>query len=98
MPTPSRKSKLSWSDFITMHKDVVTACDFFTADLFTATGLITFYVLFFIQIGSRKVHIAGVTPHHNESWMKHIARNLTMDEWGFLQGQKYLIFDRDTKF
>ena len=52
MPAPSRKPKLSWSDFIAMHKDVITACDFFTADLFTATGLITFYVLFFIQIGS----------------------------------------------
>ena len=98
MPAPSRKPKLSWSDFIAMHKDVITACDFFTAEVFTATGLITFYVLFFIQIGSRKVHIAGVTQHPNESWMKHIARNLTMDEWGFLQGQKYLIFDRDTKF
>ena len=98
MPVPSRKPKLSWSDFIAMHKDVITACDFFTAEVFTATGLITFYVLFFIQIGSRKVHIAGVTPHPNESWMKHIARHLTMDEWGFLQGQKYLIFDRDTKF
>ena len=98
MPAPSRKPKLSWSEFIAMHKDVITACDFFTAEVFTATGLITFYVLFFIQIGSRKVHIAGVTPHPNESWMKHIARHLTMDEWGFLQGQKYLIFDRDTKF
>ena len=84
---------LSLGVFVTfglLHKDVVTACDFFTAEVFTATGLITFYVLFFIQIGSRKVHIAGITPHPNESWMKHIARNLTMDEWGFLQGQKYM--------
>jgi len=58
---------------------VITACDFFTAEVFTPTGLITFYVLFFIQIGTRKVHIAGVTPHPNEEWMKQIARNLTMD-------------------
>ena len=76
MPAP----KLSWTGFIAMHKDVITACDFFTADLFTAIGLIPFYVLFFIQIGSRKVYIAGVTPHPNKSWMKHIARHLTMDE------------------
>jgi putative transposase len=54
MPAPSRKPKLSWNDFITMYKDVITTCDFFTTDLFTATGLITFYVLFFIQIGRRK--------------------------------------------
>ena len=97
-PTPGRQPQISWADFIEMHQDVITACDFFTAEVFTPTGLITFYVLFFIQIGTRKVHIAGVTPHPNEEWMKQIARNLTMDGWGFLQGQQYLIFDRDTKF
>ena len=98
MPAPSRKPKLSWSDFIAMHKDDITACDFFTDEVYTATELITFYVLFFMQIGGRKVHLAQVTPQPNESCVKHIARHLTMDEWGFLQGQKYLIFDRDTKF
>ena len=81
-----------------MNQDVITACDFFTTEVFTPAGLITFYVLFFIQIGSRRVHIAGMTPHPNEAWMKQVARNLTMDAWGFLQGQRYLIFDRDTKF
>ena len=40
----------------------------------------------------------GVTPHPTETWMKQIARNLTMDEWGFLEGRRYLIHDRDTKF
>lgn len=97
-PAPGRQPQISWADFISMHQDVITACDFFTAEVFTPTGLITFYVLFFIQIGSRKVHLAGVTPHPNEDWMRQIARNLTMDGWGFLQGQQYLIFDRDTKF
>ena len=58
----------------------------------------TIYVLFFIKIGSREVHIAGVTQHPNESWMKQVARNVTMEEWGFLSGQQYLIFDRDSKF
>ena len=97
-PNPSRKLGMSWSDFISSHQDVITACDFFTTEVLTATGLITFYVLFFIQIGSRKVHIAGVTKHPNEAWMKQIARNLTMVDWGFLEGQRYLIFNRDTKF
>jgi hypothetical protein len=55
-------------------------------------------VLFFIKIGSRKVHIAVVTQHPNEGWMKQVARNVTMEEWGFLSGQRYLIFDRDSKF
>ena len=65
MPVPIRKPHLSWSHFIAMHKDVITACDFFTTEVFTASGLVTFYVLFFIQIGSRKVHIAGITPYPN---------------------------------
>ncbi len=77
---------------------MLAACDFFTAEVFTKTGLVTYYVLFFIKIGSRDVHIAGVTPHPNEEWMKQIARNVTMDEWGFLHGQSHLIHDRDSKF
>ena len=62
-PAPGRKPKIPWSTFIETHQDVITACDFFTVEAFTATGLITFYVLFFLQVGSREVHIAGVTPH-----------------------------------
>jgi sugar phosphate isomerase/epimerase len=97
-PSPVRKPDLPWSEFIATHQDVISACDFFTAEVFTARGLVTFYVLFFIQIGSRGVHIAGVTPHPNEAWMNQVARNLTMDGWGFLNRQRHLIFDRDTKF
>jgi hypothetical protein len=48
-------------------QDVIAACDFVTAEVFTLMGLLTYYVLFFIQIGSREVHIACVTPHPNES-------------------------------
>ena len=96
--TPRNKPELSWSDFIEIHQNIVSGCDFFTVEVFTQYGLVTFYILFFIQIGSRKVHIAGVTTNPHEKWMKQIAKNLTMDEWGFLNHQKYLILDRDTKF
>ena len=61
-PVPRRKPAISWTDFIKMHEDVLVACDFFTAEVFTAAGLVTYYVLFFIKIGSRDVHIAGMTP------------------------------------
>ena len=97
-PVPKRKPEISWTDFIKDHADVLTACDFFTAEVFTTSGLITYYVLFFIKIGSRDVHIAGLKPHPNEAWMMQIARNITMDEWGFLQGQRHLIHDGDKKF
>jgi hypothetical protein len=64
----------------------------------TLRGLVTYYVLFFIRLESRKVEVAGMTPHPNERWMKQIARNVTMEEWGFLEGCRYLIHDRDRKF
>ncbi len=52
----------------------------------------------FIKLGSREIHIAGITPNPNESWMKQIARNVTMAEWGFLSGCEYLIHDRIPSF
>jgi len=63
-------------------------------------GLRTYYVLFFMHLGSRSVHVAGVTPHPDESWMKQVARNLTMEGWGFLVEIpcRFLIQDRDSKF
>jgi len=97
-PVPRRKPDIPWSEFIERHQDVIAACDFFTTEVLTPMGLMTYYVLFFIKIGSREVHIAGVTQHPNESWMKQVARNAAMEEWGFLCGQRYLIFDRDSKF
>jgi hypothetical protein len=46
----------------------------FTAEVWTLGGLVTYYVLFFLHLGSRKVHVAGVTPHPNEAWMMQVAR------------------------
>ncbi|MCZ6760013.1 MAG: hypothetical protein O7D29_06525 [Gemmatimonadetes bacterium] len=42
-------------------------------------GLVTYYVLFFIHLASRRVHVAGITPHPKEAWMVQAARNVTMD-------------------
>ena len=72
--------------------------DFYTIEACRPKGLVTYYVLFFIHLESRRVEVAGITPHPNEAWMKQIARNVTMDEWGFLGNCRYLIHDRDTKF
>ncbi len=98
LPLWIRKPKISWADFIAAHKDTIVAADFFTVEVFTPTGLACFYVLFFIHIGSRRVHVAGITEHPTEGWMKQVARNVTMDDWGFLSGRRYLILDRDTKY
>jgi hypothetical protein len=66
--------------------------------VWTLGGLVTYYVLFFLHLGSREIHVAGITPHPNEAWMVQVARNVTMEEWGFLAPGQYLIHDRDTKF
>jgi transposase InsO family protein len=97
-PAPARTKATTWKEFIRTHMEVLVATDFFTAEVWTLGGLVTYYVLFFIHLSSRKVHIAGVTPHPNEAWMVQMARNVTMEEWGFLSPGQYLIHDRDTKF
>src|SRR3989441_3587667 len=80
IPTaPERKKTTTWNEFIRMHMDVLVATDFFTAEVWTACGLVTYYVLFFLHLGSRKIHVAGVTPHPHEAWMVQVARNVTME-------------------
>jgi hypothetical protein len=97
-PAPTRKRTTTWTDFIRAHMAVLAGTDFFTVEVLTLRGLVTYYVLFFIHLESRRVEVAGITSHPNEAWMEQIARNVTMDEWGFLDGRRYLIHDRDTKF
>ena len=97
-PAPERKRTTTWADFIRAHMAVLAGTDFFSVEVLTPRGLVTYYVLFFIHLESRKVEVSGITPHPNERWMKQIARNVTMDEWGFLEGRRYLIHDRDTKY
>jgi transposase InsO family protein len=77
---------------------VLWATDFFSTEVWTLGGLVTFYVLFFIKLDTREVHIAGVTANPNEQWMIQVARHLTMEEWGILKPGQYLIHDRDQKF
>ena len=64
----------------------------------TCSGLVTFYVLFFLRIETREIHIAGMTPHPNEAWMTQVARNVSMADTGFLHPGDYLIHDRDGKY
>jgi putative transposase len=97
-PAPERKTTTTWKEFIRTHMEVLVATDFFTAEVWTLGGLVTYYVLFFIHLGSRGVHLAGVIPHPNAPWMIQVARNVTMEEWGFLSPGEYLIHDRDGKY
>jgi len=97
-PAPERQKTTTWKEFIRTHMDTLVATDFFTAEVWTLGGLVTYYILFFIRLGTREVQVAGVTPHPNQAWMMQIARNVTMEQWGFLSPGQYLIHDRDGKY
>jgi transposase InsO family protein len=97
-PAPERGAHTRWSTFLKAHWECLTATDFLSLEVCTIKGLVTHYVLFFIDIASRSVHIAGITPHPDNSWMMQVARNVTDDRAGFLRGKRYLLLDRDTKY
>ena len=74
------------------------AADFFTVEVWTRRGLQRFIVLFFIELSTRKVEIAGIASVANGLWMSQIGRNLTDAVDGILNGKRYLIHDRDPLF
>ncbi len=95
-PAPQRPS--SWRTFLRAHWGEIVGTDFFSAEVWTAKGLVTYYVLFLIDLKSRCVHIAAATPHPDEAFMAQVARNLTDAVDGFLRDKRVLLCDRDTKF
>ena len=94
-PAPQRRSTTTWRDFITRHKEQLLACDFFTVE---TLSLKTLYVLFFLEIGTRRVHFAGCTARPTAAWVTQQARQLawTLQEVG--TSPRFLIRDRDAKF
>jgi putative transposase len=98
LPAPERKRTTTWSTFIRIHLALLAGTDFFTAEVLTLHGLVTYYVLFFIHLESRRVDIAGITVHPDEPWMKQMARNVTMEGYGVLRDCRYLLHDRDAKY
>jgi hypothetical protein len=79
-PAHDRERSTSWATFLKAHWDVLAAIDFTTIEVWTKGGLVTFYLLFVMELKTRRVHFAGCTVHPEEAWMKQIARNLTPDE------------------
>ena len=66
--------------------------------MWTQNGLVTFYVLAVMHLKTRRVHVAGITPSPNATWIKQVCRNLSDSEDGFLKDTNHLIVDRDTSF
>ena len=97
-PAPERSRKTTWKEFLSRHWELIVAADFFTIEVWTRQGLQRFVVLFFIELSTRKVEVAGIARAANGLWMSQIARNLTDGDEGILNGKRYLIHDRDTLF
>ena len=94
-PAPERGRKTTWKEFLEQHWDLIVATDFFTIEAWTRRGLQRFIVLFFIELSTRKVEIAGIASIANGLWMSQVGRNLTDAVDGVLKGKRYLIHDRD---
>jgi transposase InsO family protein len=91
-PAP-RRTVPSWREFLRQQASSTLACDFFTVETLT---LRRYYVLFFIELGSRRVHLAGCTTNPTGGWVTQQARNLSFT--GVLEQTRFLIHDRDNKF
>ena len=77
---------------------VIAAADFFTTEVWTWRGLVTYYTVFVMDLASRRVHILGSTPHPNDVFMSQIVRLVTAADDGVLIGHRALICDRDRKW
>ena len=97
-PAPERSKKTTWQEFLQTHWEVLAAADSFTVEVWTRSGLVRVLVLFVIELSTRRVEIAGISPQPDGALMTQTAHNLTDAEDGFLVGKKYLIHDRDTLF
>ena len=89
---------MSWSTFLKAHWGAIAATDFFSVEVLTRAGLVRYFVLFIIDLKTRRVEVAGIVQQPNGRWIQQIARNLTDVNTGFLNGSRYLIHDRDPRF
>lgn len=95
-PAPERQRRAtSWRTFLKHYRHQLLACDFFTVE---TLRLQTLYVFFFIEVGTRRVHLAGITPHPTSAWVNQQARNFLwhLEESGY--PARFLIRDRDSKY
>jgi transposase InsO family protein len=95
-PAPDRPS--SWRTFLRAHWGAIAGADFFTTEVWTPRGLVTYYTLFVIDLRSRRVHVDASTPTPDAWFMAQAARRLTDALDGFLAGHRVLICDRDGKW
>jgi transposase InsO family protein len=95
-PVPQRPT--SWQTFLRAHWGAIAGADFFTTEVWTWRGLVTYSTVFVIDLASRRVQILGSTPHPEAMFMQQTMRTLTMAEDGAMRALHLLICDRDRKW
>jgi putative transposase len=94
---PSRQRPMTWRTFLEAHWPALVAADLFTTEVWTARGLVTYYVVFLLDILSRRIQVIGCTPYPNEAFVIQYLRHAT-DDTGLLSDGRLLLCDRDPKW
>jgi hypothetical protein len=88
-PAPERQKRTTWHEFLKAHWDVLAAADFFTVEVWTASGLTRYAILLVIKLATRRVEIAGIAPEPDSAWVIQCGRQLTVADDGFLTGKRF---------
>ena len=96
IPPAPQRSRSTWRQFLRAHAATMLGCDFFTVDC--AVTLRRFYVFFVLEVGTRHVHVLGVTANPDGAWTVQQARNLLMDLGERAAGFRFLVRDRAGQF
>ena len=90
-PAPDRKRRTTWSTFLKAHWDVLAAIDFITVEVWTKNELVTYYLLFAMELATQRVHLAACSSTLGDSFMTQVARNLTDSFDGFLKDKRFVV-------
>ncbi|MGH9200999.1 MAG: integrase core domain-containing protein, partial [Vicinamibacterales bacterium] len=95
---PRGERPTAWGTFLRAHWPALVAADFFTTEVWTGRGLVTYYTVFVIELHSRRVRVVGATPYPDEAFVLQAMRHLTDGVDGVMRPGRVLICDRDPKW
>jgi putative transposase len=90
---PGRQRPMPWRTFVQAHWPALVAADFFTTEVWTARGLVTYYTAFMIELHSRRVRVIGSTPYPDEAFVMQCLRQETSETDGVLRVGQIVICD-----